>query len=201
MRIVLSILFGQFIFWSFSQGHEEWMEKINTVEDARLYASKHRDVLVSFVNQEKDRFLFDDIDTSNMQQYVGQSSTLFGRTTKLLKDTSVLMVDIQLIEFDVNASSEEASSVLRSQMLKKLREGESFWELKSLYAHTSAKFTSGPELIDDIRKRFNLDLQHSGSGSIYEVTERQGTRCILILSVSSHKVPAFYAISFNSMNE
>lgn len=181
----------------FCQGHENWISKISTVEDALRYASKHKDVLVSFVNSEKDVFLFDSIDTSNLSSHVGQSSTLFGRTTKFLKDTMITMVDIQVILFDTAAMPSETIDVLKPQMLKRIHEGEKFWDLKKKYAHTSTSFISGPEIVQDVLIKYNVNVEYAQAGAIYEfnVGGRQG---IIIVNIAAHKVPAFYAISYNS---
>lgn len=181
-----------------SQGHDGWISRISTVEDAKTYASKHKDVIVSFVNYEKDPFLFDEVDTSRMEEQVGKSHTLFGRTTKFLKDTSLLMVDLQLIEFDTS-TAEETTNVLHGQILKKLRDGESYWSLKKKYAHTSTSFTSGPELVDEILVKYQVDLHNSMPGAIYE-SNLKGRKVILIVNKVAHEVPGFYAISYNSGN-
>ena len=199
MRILIAINFIVFTVSAFSQGHESWITRISTVEDANIYASKHSDVIVSFVNLEKDLFLFDGIDTANLAQHVGESQTLFGRTTKFLEDTSILMIDLQFIEFDTSSSSEETVNVLHSQILQRLREGESFWTLKKKYAHTSTAFSSGPELVDEVMNNYQLDLHNAEPGGIYEYT-KAGRRGIIVVNKGAHKVPGFYAVSFNSSN-
>ena len=93
--------------FSFSQNHEENVKSIITIEQANSYAADYREVSVSLMNAEMDAMFFDDIDTSNLEKYVGVSKTFFGRTTKLIEEIRLYSVRI------TNRCSWKADSNLR----------------------------------------------------------------------------------------
>ncbi len=200
MRGILFTCFICFVSLTYAQGHDDWIAKINTIEDAKKYAKKHSDVIVSYVNAEKDRFLFDKVNTEDMEGHIGEVNTLFGRSTKFLKDTVLSMVDIQVIQFNNNDGEAETMEILRSQILKKLKSGETYWDMKKKYNHTSASFSSGPEMTDQVNKKYNINLDVYKKGSIIEVQSGDNIKAIIILKVESHDVPAFCAISYNAQS-
>lgn len=198
MRFILTTYLSLLGAVSFGQNHHEWMPKITTVEDAERYASKHRDVSVTLVNSEQDRFLFDNIDTTDLRKHVGETNSLFGRSTKLLKDTLISMVDVQMIVFDPKKTSYETINILLEKMRAELGQGKSYWDLRKIYGDTDAKFWSGPEKTHIIEKTCDIDLSGSRSGDQIDLKSNEVKVGMLFLSKAPHKVHAFYSISYNN---
>jgi len=201
MRILLTTFTCLSMLFCFSQNHEENISAIKTIEQANSYAASFREVSVSIVNAEKDVMFFDDIDTSNLEKYVGTSKTFYGRTTKLIEDSMLTLINVQVISFDLTTTSKETAELLVSQMNKRLDNGETFWGLKKKYGHTSAQFNSSPEPLESITGRYNLDANSLEVGKKFnwEILGSKDQIGILIVEKAAHKVPAFYAISYLSM--
>ena len=202
MKILLVSLACLSFLFSFSQNHEENLRTIKTVEQAKTYATGFREVSVSMVNAEKDVMFFDDIDTSNLAQYVGTYKSFYGRTTKLIKDSLVELIKVQVITFDLSTISKETAQLMLDQMIKKLESGESFWSLKKKYAHTSAQFVSSPEPLASISKKYSLDEGELNVGVPFkwEIIGSKEQIGILIVTEAAHKVPAFYTISYLNLS-
>jgi len=198
MKLLLAPLACLSIFSSFSQNHEENLRTITTVDQAKSYASGFREVSVSVINAEKDAMFFDDIDTSNLQKYVGTTKEFYGRTTKLIADSALSLVNVQVISFDLTSTSKETAELLVSQMNKRLNNGESFWALKKKYGHTSATFISSPEPLSVVTGKYSLNESELEAGKKfdYEILGSKKQIGILIVEKVPHKVPAFFAISY-----
>jgi len=182
-----------------AQNHAPAISKINTIEDARIYASENRGVNFDIVNKENDAFLFDDIDTSNIHVSVGKTITLFGRSTKFIQDTLICMVNVQTIVFDLTKTSKDMADLLLNQIKKRLAKGETYWELKRKYSHTSAMFISGPIPMDEIIDNYQLNLKESEEGSQFEIDNVSNKIGVLIVAKIPHRVLAFHSISYNSI--
>lgn len=201
MRLLLTTITCLSVLFCFSQNHEENISAIKTIEQANSYASSFREVSVSIVNAEKDAMFFDDIDTSDLEKYVGTSKTFYGRTTKLIEDSMLSLINVQVISFDLSVTSKETAELLVSQMNKRLNNGETFWGLKKKYGHTSAQFNSSPEPLESVTGKYSLianDLE-AGKKFNWEILGSKDQIGILIVEKAAHKVPAFYAISYLSM--
>ncbi|MFT6983111.1 MAG: hypothetical protein ACJAUD_001882 [Crocinitomicaceae bacterium] len=198
MKTLLALLACLSIFFSYSQNHSENISAIKTVDQANKYAASFREVSVSLVNAEKDVIFFDDIDTSDLSKYVGTSKTLYGRTIKLIQDSIIDIINVQVISFDLSKTSKEMANLLLGQISKKMDAGESFWELKKKYAHTSAVFSSSPEPFESIKKKYSLgeDALEVGEKSNWETTGSEDQVGLLIVEKGAHPVRAFYTISY-----
>lgn len=184
-----------------AQGHDAWINKINTVADAHKYASKHKDVVVDIVNPELDVFLFEEVDLLKMDQYIGQIRTLYNRKTKFLKDTLVTMTDLHFLAV-VSKDKVKIDSLLRC-LQKELDNGETFWNLMRRYQYKSEDlhFSSGPIRADIAEKRYGVSLKEALPGQVFQVSKNQDCG-FLIVDKQVHQVPAFIAISYNSnLNE
>lgn len=201
MKLLLTSLACLFILFSFSQNHEENLRTITTISQASTYAAGYREVSVSVINAERDAMFFDDIDTSDLEKYVGTSKTFFGRTTKLIEDSIVSLINIQLVTFDLSTTSKETAELLVSQMNKRLENGESFYGLKKKYGHTSAQFTSSPEPLETVVKKYGLKENELEEGKKFdwEIIGSKAQVGILVVEKVAHKVPGFFAISYVNM--
>lgn len=202
MKLLLISIACFSILYTNAQNHEENVRSIKTIEQANSYASSFREVSVSMVNAEKDVMFFDDIDTSDLSKYVGTSKTFFGRTTKLIDDSMLQIINVQIISFDLSTISKETAELMVAQMVKKLNEGEGFWSLKKKYAHTSAHFCSSPESLNAITTKYDLlekDLE-VGKTLNWEIVGRKNEVGILIVEKAAHLVPAFVTLSYLNLN-
>jgi len=185
-------------FCTFGQNHEENLRAITTIEEANKYAATFSEVSCGIMHAEKDRIFFDDIDTANLQQHVGTSQSFFGRTTKLIKDTIVNVVNVQLITFDLTQMSEETAKILIGQMIKRFESGETYWTVKQKFGHTSAQFYSGPENVASVEKKYNVTEDQMTENAFFEweYFGEPHTIGILIIEKEPHDVPGFYTISY-----
>lgn len=190
-------------FCSFGQNHEENLRSITTIEAANKYAASFNEVSCGIMHAEKDRVFFDDIDTSNLEQSVGTSISFFGRTTKLLKDTIVDIVNVQLITFDLTQMSAETAHILIGQMTKRLESGETYWAVKQKFGHTSAEFYSGPENVSLISTKYNVSEDEMIENAFFEweYFSDPHTIGILIIETAPHEVPGFYTISYLNLED
>ena len=177
------------------------MSAIKTVDQANKYAASFREVSVSLINAENDVIFFDDIDTTDLKKYVGTSRTFYGRTTKLIEDSIIHIINVQVISFDLSKTSKETANLLLGQISKKIDAGESFWELKKKYGHTSAIFASFPKPVESVKRKYNLseDTLEVGKKSNWEILGSKDQVGLLIVEKAAHPVHAFYAISYLNM--
>lgn len=201
MKILLTSLACLTILFSYSQNHNENMSAIKTVDQANKYAASFREVSVSLINAENDVIFFDDIDTTDLKKYVGTSRTFYGRTTKLIEDSIIHIINVQVISFDLSKTSKETANLLLGQISKKIDAGESFWELKKKYGHTSAIFASFPKPVESVKRKYNLseDTLEVGKKSNWEILGSKDQVGLLIVEKAAHPVHAFYAISYLNM--
>jgi hypothetical protein len=185
-----------------AQNHEENLRTIKTADQAKAYAADFREVSFSLINAEKDAMFFDDIDTSKLETYVGSSKSFFGRTTKLIEDTIVSLVNVQVITFDLTKMSKETAELLKSQMLKRLNNGETYWSLKKKYGHTSTIFQSSPEPVGTVTKKYGVKETDLVKGNVkdWEIVGSKGQIGILIVEKVPHNVAAFFAVSYLNLN-
>lgn len=202
---MLKFLFSVICFSAFSvfaQNHEENFRTIHTIEQANAYAASFSEVSTGLVNAEKDVFFFDDIDTTDLAKQVGTTRSFFGRTTKLIKDSVVSIVNVQIISFDLSKVSAETAEILMSQMEKRLESGESYWDIKKKFGHTSAYFSSSPEPTETVAKQYSIEPDSMLEGSYFrwETFGSSNKVGILIVDDVPHDVPGFYTISYINLN-
>ena len=198
MKLFLALLACLSIFFSYSQNHSENISAIKTVDQANKYAASFREVTASLVNAEKDVIFFDEIDTSDLSKYVGTTKTFYGRITKLIQDSIIDIINVQVISFDLSKTSKETANLLLGQISKKMDADESFWVLKKKYAHTSAVFSSSPEPLESIKKKYSLseDALEVGEKSEWEISGSEDQVGLLIVEKGAHPVRAFFTISY-----
>ena len=182
-----------------AQFHDDNLSQINSVEEAREYASKYREVSFGIVNSEMDMVLFDNVDTTNLKASVGQINTIYKRRTKFIKDTSIAMVNIQIIEFNYEKVSINSANVLIDDFISRYQSGDSYWDLMKEFSGEKCKFTSGPCSLNDLVERFGNVLEGKKTHDIFKCSysNRPNLPCLIIIDQKVHPVPAFYSISFN----
>lgn len=185
---------------AFAQGHDVWINKIRTIDDAHKYASKHDDVRVGYVNAESDIFLFEHVDQNNLAKHIGETSDMFGRGTKFLKDTLVMMASLQQI-YITSGQTNVNGQDLYNRIADQLSQGKGYWEIKELNPSSDLLFKSSPEYVDGIHENFGLDVQNLPVGSVCKVTSKQGVQGFIIIEKAAHLVPAYIAISYNTLLE
>ena len=181
---------------SWGQNHGDNLNKIHTLEEAEDYASKFREVFVGKVNAEKDVIFFDAIDTANLADYVGTFHSSIGRTVKLLKDSLFNGVHVQIIRLDLKKVSPETAGILLDQMKKLLERGDTFWEVRDRFSHTSAQFTSGPQLVDDVTAKYGVGEDEMLQNAYFEWEQSNRSVGIVIIDEEPHPVPGFCTVSF-----
>ncbi|MCR9174213.1 MAG: hypothetical protein NXI10_17080 [bacterium] len=185
---------------SWSQNHEENFSTIKTIEQAEDYASGFREVFTGIIHMEKDIFFFDDIDTSKLASYVGTMHSTIGKRTKLIDDSMFNIVNAQIIEIDYSDISPETAEILVGQMQKLLDRGDSFWDVKKRFSHTSAKFSSSPKMVQEITDSYAVTEGQMIEGQHHK-WERAGEGVgFVVIDKAPHRVPGFYTISFLDRN-
>jgi hypothetical protein len=185
---------------SWGQNHAENFQVITTPEQAEEYASSFREVFTANINMESDVFFFDDIDTSNMASYVGITKSFFGKTTKLLQDSLFNVVNIQVIRFDLKKVAPETAEILAGQMKKLLEQGQTYWDLKTRFSHTSARFISSPEVMEEVTEKYDITEAQMTKDSYHEWKTEEESMGFVIIDKESHQVPGFCAISYLNLN-
>lgn len=150
MRTIVTLfLFGISLSLS-AQNHAEEVKDIASLDEAMAYAKQYREVSVTMIDEIKDRFFFEELDTIDPKSNLGKTFSNFGRVSKIVKDTLVDMIEIELIQFDLDKTSESSCEILLSQMRKRLEAGATYWETKEKFGHTSAYFYSGPKILTEL---------------------------------------------------
>lgn len=200
MQKLISItLFVMLTYGSWCQFHENNIPKISSLTEAESYAARYSEVSFGIVNYEKDVFLFDNVDLSNPSASVGQINTLFHRRTKFLKDTTVKVVNVQVIEFSTSLSRDSIHNLMDQIRLDHTR-GMSYWALMKKYHSSTCSFSSSPETSGDLKSTFGDDLTHRKTRDMVVVERKvqRGHPVVIIIEKEAHEVPAFYAISYNA---
>jgi hypothetical protein len=197
LTLLISVLLS--VYFVSAQDHSKAIDRINTVQEAEAYAETYREVSVSFINAQSDRIVFDKIDTNDMSSNLGKEISFFGRMIKLLKDTTLNMVDVRMITFDLKEMDITTAELLRNQIKKRLEAGERYWDVKQKYGHTSAKFFSGPMYCDVFEGKTGLKGKDLNTNEIILFDLDENSIGIVIPEKSSFPVPAFYTIGFNQI--
>jgi len=182
---------------AYSQDHGSAIKEFSTLEEAQEYASQFREVSVGMINEYNDKYLFEEIDTSDMPSNIGKSFSGYGRTTCILKDTLIQLIEVEIIRFDLSKSSESTSDILLGQMNKRLAAGDTYWDVKNKFDHTSAWFYSGPISFSDIKLMHDFeDITPSENWIPFSNSNFKGMARIQNLN---ENVKAFYVIGYNSL--
>lgn len=196
MKNLLLLTFLSVYCLAFAQNHKVEIKKITSVEEARSYASKYREVSVSLIDENRDKFLFAQLDTSDIKSNIGKEFDNYGRVTVIIQDTIVEMVEIELIQFDLNKTSEESTAILMSQLKKRMANGEDYYALKEKFDHTSAYFYTGPRIIQGIQLLSTAELQaDTGQWKEFNYEDLRG---YIRLKTDPKPAKAFHVIGYNS---
>lgn len=184
---------------SWTQNHKQFIDTLTSLEVASTYASMYSDVFITRVSYDRDQLLFDYVDTNNLDNHIGETVSYFGRNTKFLKDTLIELVELQTITFNYSKTNKEIADVLVDQITKRLDGGESYWEVRQKYEHTSAEFTSRPEYVDEVNEGIILtkDLVNDKP---YQIVESDKEKAIIIVKSNPYLNPSFVVISYNSLS-
>ncbi|MCH2231078.1 MAG: hypothetical protein MK105_12105 [Crocinitomicaceae bacterium] len=201
MKLTLLTIFLCAVHLCLAQSHAEVVAKINSIEEARNFASKHRDVNVTIVDAENDVFLFDKIDTSDMHSYVGKVETMYRRSTKFLKDTVVHISKVQFVRFNSDLISIEQAELQAEEIIKDHKSGMSYLNIRKKYQSSQVLFSGGPKLDADLKGEFDSDFQSRPLNEMFLANSSNNPDypTIALVRVKSHSVPAFIAISYNEM--
>lgn len=183
------------------QSHAEVVAKINSIEEATKFASNHRDVTVDFVDAENDVFLFDKIDTSKMESYVGKVETVYRRSTKFLKDTIIQIANVQFIRFKPELITLEESVDFAQKIMEDHNGGMSYWNIMKKYQREGIVFNGGPKTDLELLTEFNSNFNTRSLDEMFitNTVENESYPVVALIRVKSHDVPAFIAISYNEM--
>ena len=196
MNNLLLLTFIVFSSLSFAQNHKEEIKKLASVDEARSYASKYREVSVGLIDENRDRFLFAQLDTSDLKSNIGKEFDNYGRVTVIIQDTLVDMVEIELIQFDLNKTSEESTEILMSQLKKRMANGDDYYSLKEKFDHTSAYFYTGPRIIQRIKLLSTEQLQSNPEE--WKEFSYEDLRGYIRLKTEVKAAKAFHVIGYNS---
>lgn len=181
-----------------AQRHDEEIPKIKSIEEARAYAARYKEVSVDVVDSERDVFLFDNVDLNNLEASVGNVKTLYRRRTRFLKDTIVTVLDIQTISFNTELVSAEAAKVIVDSILVDYKNGYSYWDLMKKYRSATCFFDSGPQQTNALNKRYGSTMEERKRKEAFEwsFSDKPNFPIVVIIYREAHEVPAFYAISY-----
>lgn len=185
---------------SWAQNHQENFAAIKTIEQAEKYAKGFREVFTGIVHQEKDVFFFDNIDTSKLDTYIGSMHDTFGKKMKLVQDSIFNIVNVQVIKLDFKDVSPETAEILTKQMGKLLARGDSYWDVKKRFSHTSAKFSSSPKIVEEVTSDYAVSEEQMISGEYYKWEKPGEGTGFVIVDKEPHLVPGFFTISFLDRN-
>ena len=180
----------------FAQNHKEEIKKLASIDEARNYATKYREVSVSLIDEHRDKFLFAQLDTSDLKSNIGKEFDNYGRVTVIIQDTLVDMVEIELIQFDLNKTSEESTEILMSQLKKRMANGDDYYSLKEKFDHTSAYFYTGPRIIQRIKLLSTEQLQSNPEE--WKEFSYEDLRGYIRLKTEVKAAKAFHVIGYNS---
>lgn len=199
MRLLLQFLFLCLSASVFSQFHDQNIKGIKTVQQAVDYAKRYREVSVGIVDAERDVFLFDSVDTTQLEAYIGETKTVYRRRTKFIKDTSVYLASLHTIVFDELKISADSAHVLATQIEKMYDRGVSTWGLMKSFENESCRFESGPVTQEELEQRYHLISNDLKNGDLLKQPSKDHPDypVILIFREVVHKVPAFFVIAYN----
>ncbi|GEM_PF-6991506 len=202
LKQLKQILLTSCILWNaiaFGQFHDRNVTGITSLEDAQDYASRYSEVSFGLVNSELDVFLFDNVDTNDMAASVGKINTIYRRRTKFLKDTSITMLNVQVIEFNHEIVSLDSANAVIEEIIRKYEEGTSYWYLMKEYQNESCHFSGGPAPAELLKERFGNTMEERKKNDIFKwsYSNRPNLPVVIIIHQEAHSVPAFYAISYN----
>lgn len=190
-----------FLFWSvmsFGQFHDYNIGKITEIKEAKEYAKRYREVSFGIVNMHKDPFLFDAVDTSNLEGEIGRIVYIFNRGTKFLRDTLLEMVHIQVVEFNRDLVPADSIVQWRENVKNMLANGSSYWDVKKRYLNSGITFKSEPIDGKEIIKQYGLEALEIDDKKFHKFRAPKNSKIDgwIVIDESPVYVPAFYSISY-----
>lgn len=198
LKLLFLVLGVSGTFSVFAQNHDEVIPQLQSIEEARTYAAKYKEVSFDIVDLERDVFLFDNVDLNDLEASVGKVKTLFRRRTRFLKDTLVTILDIQTISFNTELVSAETAKAIVDSILADYANGMGYWDLMKKYRSATCFFESGPQQTSALNQRFGSTLEDRKRKEAFEwsFSDQPNFPIVLIINQEAHQVPAFYAISY-----
>lgn len=196
MKLYLILGSLLFTYFCFSQNHTEEVKKITSIQEARAYASKYREVSISMINEVKDKYIFSSLDTVDAKSNIGKSFEDYGRVSRIVSDTLINLAEIELIQFDLSKTSEETYEILMGQIRKRIDAGATYWEVKDKFSHTSAYFFSGPRSTGSLKIVDVLELKDKTGEWVY--FEYEDLRGLIRIKNMKEKVQAYYILGYNA---
>jgi hypothetical protein len=199
--LMRSLIVFTFLFWSmisYGQFHDYNISKITELKEAREYASRYREVSYGIVNMHKDPFLFDAVDTSNLEGEIGRVVFIFNRGTKFLRDTLLEMVHIQVVEFNTDLVPSDSISSWKQSVGDMLSGGSSYWDVKKRFLNSGITFKSEPIDGHEIMKQYGLEALEIDNKKFhkFQVPKNSKIDGWIVIDESPVYVPAFYSISY-----
>ena len=190
-----------FLFWSmmsYGQFHDYNIGKITEIKEAKEYASRYREVTFGIVNMHKDPFLFDAVDTSNLEGEIGRIVYIFNRGTKFLRDTLLEMVHIQVVEFNTDLVPADSIAPWKENVRYMLENGSSYWDVKKRYLNSGITFKSEPIDGNEIMKQYGLEAMEIDDKQFHKFHAPKNSKIEgwIVIDESPVYVPAFYSISY-----
>ena len=183
---------------SYGQFHDYNIGKITEIKEAKEYASRYREVTFGIVNMHKDPFLFDAVDTSNLEGEIGRIVYIFNRGTKFLRDTLLEMVHIQVVEFNTDLVPADSIAPWKENVRYMLENGSSYWDVKKRYLNSGITFKSEPIDGNEIMKQYGLEAMEIDDKQFHKFHAPKNSKIEgwIVIDESPVYVPAFYSISY-----
>lgn len=180
------------------QFHDYNISKITELKEAKEYASRYREVSYGLINMHKDPFIFDAIDTSDMSGQVGKIIFIFNRGTKLLRDTLLEMVHIQVVEFNTDLVPADSIKPWKEKVESMIASGSSYWDIKKRFLNSGLTFKSEPIDGNEIMKIYGLEALKIDDKKFHEFKSPKNPKIDgwIVIDESPVFVPAFYSISY-----
>lgn len=193
---VLALLFWSIM--SYGQFHDYNIGKITEIKEAKEYANRYREVTFGIVNMHKDPFLFDAVDTSNLEGEIGRIVYIFNRGTKFLRDTLLEMVHIQVVEFNKDLVPADSIAPWKENVQNMLANGSNYWEVKKRYLNSGITFKSEPIDGHEIMKQYGLEALEIDDKKFHKFQAPKNSKIDgwIVIDESPVYVPAFYSISY-----
>ncbi len=190
-----------FLFWSFfnfGQFHDYNISKITELNEAKEYASRYREVSFGIVNMHKDPFLFDAVDTSNLEGEIGRIVYIFNRGTKFLRDTLLEMVHIQVVEFNTDLLPADSIASWKKNVQNMLADGYGYWDVQKRYLNSGITFKSEPIDGREIIKLYGHEALEIDDKKFHKFRCPKNSKVDgwIVIDESPVYVPAFYSISY-----
>jgi hypothetical protein len=97
---------------------------------------------------------------------------------------------------DFKDVSKETAEVVIGQMKKLLENGESYWDVVKKFQHTSAKYSSSPQIVEEVATDYEITENQMIEGKFFEWEKSGESIGIVIIEEEPHEVPGFFILSY-----